>query len=286
MKKALFIIFCLAAICCTNAFAGTPTLTLESKSATAGSAVKLALTLSNSGGQLTSVGTDISYDSNVFEYVSAEKGASASSAGKDIMANDLGGKITIGIFSMMNSNALNDGVVAYINFNVKSGAAGTASLVNTASGSNGDGDNVAITGNTAAISFDDEPPVDLPESVQTYLILTDKSVAFTIPYGDYVQVYGSAGVNTINVASGARADFRNFIGANVINIEDSSFDFTAYRSGSTVYLKSDKTGTLIKIPATSTSQTLNFEDKTLKLVISGSKVMLGTQEITTTETGL
>jgi hypothetical protein len=55
-----------------------------------------------------------------------------------------------------------------------------------------------------------------------------------------------------------------------------------HRSGATVYLNNATTGTLIKIPATTATQTLSFSDVTLELSIINNKVMLGGQEITTT----
>ena len=122
----------------------------------------------------------------------------------------------------------------------------------------------------------------LPETVNTYLILTDNSVPFNIPYGSYVQVIGSAGPNTINVESDARVDCYNFSGSNVVNIEDATSYFKVYRSGAVVYLESD-TGTRIKIPATLTAQTLNFADYIFELIINNNKVTIGNKEILKTE---
>ncbi|MBF0209751.1 MAG: C10 family peptidase, partial [Desulfamplus sp.] len=106
---------------------------------------------------------------------------------------------------------------------------------------------------------DDTTLPPLPESINSYKVLTDSSNPFTINYGDYVKIFGSKGVNTINVQSGGRVECVNFVGANIINIEDKFSDFTIYRSGATVYLESSTKGTKIKIPATKTSQTLNFD---------------------------
>lgn len=117
----------------------------------------------------------------------------------------------------------------------------------------------------------------------SYQILTVDSAPLTIKHGEYVKVIGSNGSHTINLESGAKAECVNFIGANILNIEDASSGFTVRRSGAAVYLKNAATGTLIKIPAAKTAQTLNFEDASFELVISNGKVMIGTQEVTLTE---
>ncbi len=119
---------------------------------------------------------------------------------------------------------------------------------------------------------------DLPESVQSYFVLTKDSVPFYLPAGSYVQVYGSDGVNTINVEEYARLQCQNFIGENEINIEEASSEFTVYRSGATVYLNSTS-GTRVEIAATETPQTLRFADGSLVLEIVAGDVMLGSQVV-------
>jgi len=123
---------------------------------------------------------------------------------------------------------------------------------------------------------------ELAEHVQSYLTLTEDSVPFNLSPGSYVQAYGSNGMNTLNLEEYARLQCRNFIGENEINIEETSTEFTVYRSGATVYLNSSS-GTRIEIPATETSQTLRFADGSLELVISGGNVMLGNQVVDETE---
>ncbi|MGD9732695.1 MAG: hypothetical protein AB7U45_10985 [Desulfamplus sp.] len=116
-------------------------------------------------------------------------------------------------------------------------------------------------------------------------VLTDQSPPFTISYGEYMKVFGSAGINTINVESGARVECINFVGQNVVNIEDAASAFKVLRSGATVYLKSSS-NTQIKIPATLTPQTLRFSDGSSNLIISSNKVMIGNQVVTLTEAQL
>jgi hypothetical protein len=93
-----------------------------------------------------------------------------------------------------------------------------------------------------------------------------------------VKVFGSSGVNTVNVASGARAECINFPGQNQININENSSNFTVKRSGAMVTLQSS-TGTMVKIPATLTNQTIKFTDRSFMLVITGGKVKLGNIEV-------
>ncbi|MBF0411230.1 MAG: hypothetical protein HQK70_00790, partial [Desulfamplus sp.] len=113
----------------------------------------------------------------------------------------------------------------------------------------------------------------LPSDVDSYLVLTDQSPAFTVPYGAYVQVVGSAGANTINVEVGAQIECLNFAGANVVNIAEPFTAFNVSRKGAAVYFESYN-GTYIKIPATTAFQTLNFKDNSYKLAVVDSQIML------------
>ncbi|SLM31928.1 hypothetical protein MTBBW1_50051 [Desulfamplus magnetovallimortis] len=129
------------------------------------------------------------------------------------------------------------------------------------------------------------------DSVTSYEILTPQSSPITIHKDEYVIVFGSSIGNndlghTIYLESGGRAEFINFIGQNIIDIEDNASDFTVYRSGATVYLKNGVSGTQIKIPATKTAQKIIFIEGNYNLLITGDKVLIGDQEITLNETSL
>lgn len=139
-----------------------------------------------------------------------------------------------------------------------------------------DGSSIEITGVRTIIR-------ELADAPTSYKVLTAQSPQLTVNYGEYVKVFGSSGINTIDVKSGGRVECVNFIGANVVNIEDAGSGFTVRRSGAAVYLKNTATGTLIKIPAAKTAQTLNFADASFELIISNGKVMIRTQEVTLTE---
>lgn len=135
---------------------------------------------------------------------------------------------------------------------------------------------VEASGNGAVFT----PPVThLPSSIQTYLLLTNESCAFELPYGSFVEVIGSAGANTINVSQGARLSCLNFAGSNTLNIYDNTNELTVSRSGATVYITASN-GTQIRIPATTVAQTLRFANGSSDLVILNGKVWLGNQEIT------
>ena len=123
---------------------------------------------------------------------------------------------------------------------------------------------------------------DLPEEIQSWFVLTDDSAPLTLSLGEYAQIFGSTGMNTVNLETGARAQCLNFVGPNQINLEEDSSQFTVYRFGATIYLNSSA-GTLIKIPATQTTQTIRFADGSSGLVITDGKVMLGNQVISRTE---
>jgi len=116
-----------------------------------------------------------------------------------------------------------------------------------------------------------------PETITSHTVLTPSSGELTIPSGEYIEVFGSSGANTINVKSGGKAVCRNLIGSTVVNIEDDSSGFTVCRSGAMVSLENTTTGALVKIPATRTPQTIKFGDISCQLVIESGKVMFGTQ---------
>lgn len=118
--------------------------------------------------------------------------------------------------------------------------------------------------------------------LNNYKVLTDSSPSLDIESGENIKVYGSSGINTLNISSDAKVECVNFPGANVINlVDDSASDFTVHRSGAMVYFESSVTGTTLKIPATKTTQSINFNGGVgYNLVISNGKVLLNTQEVT------
>lgn len=113
------------------------------------------------------------------------------------------------------------------------------------------------------------------------LVLTNTSPDATISAGSNTGVYGTSGANSITLESGAQAELLNFPGSNTITIEADSSIFTISRSGATVTFEGTD-GTVLKMPATTISQSIVFDNGSLDLVINGGAVLLGEQEIGTT----
>jgi hypothetical protein len=113
-------------------------------------------------------------------------------------------------------------------------------------------------------------------------ILTNTNPNHTIRSGSDEKVYGTSVSSQITLESGAKAELINFPGQNVIEIRSSSDLFNIFRSGTVVTFEGPD-GTVLKIPATSSVQTVYFSDKiSLPLRIHNGQVMLGEQVVTTT----
>lgn len=112
------------------------------------------------------------------------------------------------------------------------------------------------------------------------LILTDSSPV-TATSGSVGYIYGSTGANNVIIESGATVTLFNFPGNNTITIEADSSFFQVSRSGATVFFQGGD-GTSLKMPATTTSQSIEFNDKIAMLMIDSGQVMLG-EEVVKTE---
>jgi hypothetical protein len=113
-------------------------------------------------------------------------------------------------------------------------------------------------------------------------ILSNSSPNHTVTSGSDEQIYGTSASNQITIESGAKAELINFPGQNVIQIQPSSDSFTVFRSG-TIATFQDDSGTLLRIPATTDPQTIEFADQdVLTLSIHNGQVMLDDRVITTT----
>jgi uncharacterized protein (TIGR02145 family) len=114
------------------------------------------------------------------------------------------------------------------------------------------------------------------------IILTRTSPNHTVISGSDDKIYGTSSSNQITLESGAQAELINFPGQNVIEILAASDGFTLFRSGTLVNFQVTD-GTVLKIPATTDVQTIDFTDREpLTLSIHDNKVMLDDQVITTT----
>ncbi|MGD9732230.1 MAG: toxin-antitoxin system YwqK family antitoxin [Desulfamplus sp.] len=113
------------------------------------------------------------------------------------------------------------------------------------------------------------------------IVLTDSNRNAAIPSGTSSQIYGcNSGINNVTIESGASAKLINFPGNNLITVKSDSGSFTVSRSGATVTLQNITDGTLLVMPATKTAQSVIFNDRTINLVISAGKGMLGNQIVT------
>lgn len=122
--------------------------------------------------------------------------------------------------------------------------------------------------------------LSLPALVQANIvILSNTSPNHTVASGSHEKVYGTSISNQITLEAGARIELINFQGHNSILIQSRSDLFTVFRSGMVVNFQGSD-GTVMKIPATGSVQTIAFNDRTLTLNIYNNQVMLDDQEIT------
>ena len=121
---------------------------------------------------------------------------------------------------------------------------------------------------------------DQDTTTTTYMVLTDNST-YTVQSGSTALIYGCKGENSIILESGANAKLMNVPGSNTITIESRSDLFSVSRSGATVTFQGTD-GTILSIPATTTAQSIVFNDKELDLIIDSGNVKLDKQVINTT----
>lgn len=122
----------------------------------------------------------------------------------------------------------------------------------------------------------------------TTLLLNAGDPNWIIPGGgSLVKIYGSVGIDSLTLSQGAQVQFDASFNAgnDSLTLEGDASDFTISRSGTTVTL-SDSQGTQIVIPAGTSGQELIFGDGSLELGIDSGKVMIGDQEITSTDTNI
>lgn len=265
------------------AMAVQPSLSLSSVTVEAGDTFQLTLSFDTQNEEVSALSTDIEFDSSLLQITDVVAGESATAADKQILYNQVSSTTCrIGIISLTGNDAIPSGVVAYVSGNVSDVAPNQViSLSQAVSASTPLGLGLALTGSDGTIIVG-TAPLETPD---TCIVLSSTHNSVTVPAGSYYQVYGSPAVDTLNVETGGRLNFINPVAGNVINIEEASSRLDIYRSGATVYL-SGTSNTLIKIPATTTDQTLRFADGSSALRVSNGDVMLGTQVILTTQSDL
>jgi len=122
----------------------------------------------------------------------------------------------------------------------------------------------------------------------TTLLLSEGDPLWTIPGGgSVVELYGSAGVDSLALGQGAQVNFGTSFNAGNDNIylEGDSTGFMISNSGATVTL-TDSQGTRIELPAGVAGQQLVFADGSLELGIDSGRILIGDQTITATGTAV
>jgi len=268
----LSILYCIMGLCLMNmvspiSSAESATLIIGSSGCKAGDIISIPLTLKTGGEKISSLGADIHVDSSLFQITGAVIGTASTAAGKTILSNSFDhDTYRIRVIASNNINSIDDGIVAYLTVKVNDFI--SPMVLSLAAES--------ISGSDAVGRY-----VDI--STISYIILGDNSPGCLIPSGSYIKVFGSAGVNSVNLQSGGRVECTNFPGDNTINIQESADEFTVKRLGAMVYLQNATSGTMLKIPATKTPQTLTFTNGSFILVITDSRIQLGIKEVTTAE---
>ena len=107
-----------------------------------------------------------------------------------------------------------------------------------------------------------------------FTVLTDSSPNCVVYSGNDITIYGTSGANQITIEKGAAAHLMNFPGSNQIIVKGESGQFDITRSGTTVRFQDTNNSTYLKIPATLTSQKIQFNDGTKILRIDKSQVTL------------
>ena len=129
---------------------------------------------------------------------------------------------------------------------------------------------------TSVESIANELGIDLTESDENerFTVLTDSSPNCVVYSGNDITIYGTSGANQITIEKGAAANLMHFPGSNQIIIQGESGQFDITRSGATVWFQDTNNSTYLKIPATLTSQEIQFNDDTKILRIENSQITL------------
>ena len=112
-------------------------------------------------------------------------------------------------------------------------------------------------------------------------VLTDNFPDTTVTSNQEILIYGTNTSNSVTIESGAKVELINFPGNNEITIEADSKNFTVFRSGAVLKLNGGD-GTILKLPATTDTQILIFNDTSLDCLIQDGQILLGDQVVSTT----
>ncbi len=115
-------------------------------------------------------------------------------------------------------------------------------------------------------------------------VLLANSPTYTVNTGFSTQLYDAYGDQTINVQTGASLSLLGSMGANTVRLSGNASAWQVYRDGSTAMLLNTD-GSRIELAANTTTQTLQFDDRSIGLSINTSggapAVVLGSQTLGT-----
>ena len=126
-----------------------PSLDLSQVSGHSGNSVQIPIKLTNIPGvEISALSMDIIYDTDILDSPTVVIGPAGTAAEKTIVSNEPEfGTFRVGVLSMSNNNSVEDGMVAYVSFNIKPDAStGKTTLVNISSASDPSGGQVSIEG--------------------------------------------------------------------------------------------------------------------------------------------
>ncbi|MCA1794525.1 MAG: C39 family peptidase [Desulfobacteraceae bacterium] len=116
-----------------------------------------------------------------------------------------------------------------------------------------------------------------PAWAREIIVLTDAAPDTRITAGS-AKIYGSPAPNHIILEKGTDVELLHFPGSNTVTINADSQSFNVFRSGAFVTFEGTD-GTVVKMPATTSTLTVSFTDISHDLYINSGRVMLGDREI-------
>jgi hypothetical protein len=171
-----------------NAFGTIPQLRLGVDTGEPGDTVTVPVVLKNASGYETAgVATDIAFDTNILENPTAIIGPAGTDADKDVVFNEVSpGVLRIGVFSISNNAVIEDGIVAFVSFNIKASADyGATFLSQTPSGSDPYGNPISVDDNTGIINVNTVIFSDVTDSHWAYdYICTMYNLGISNGYSD------------------------------------------------------------------------------------------------------
>ena len=151
-------------------------LTVGGGSPAHGTTVTVPVTLAGKGASICSLTTDISYDTAVLTFSSAQIGPAGSDAGKNLNSSTpSAGVVRLGLLGI-NATPIGDGDVAYVTFTVAGGAAGSTTLNHICGASDCTGVALAMSCPGGLITFSTGIPGDCDNNGQVSIGEVQKAI--------------------------------------------------------------------------------------------------------------